>query len=179
MMSTTAGSHGCCGGLPNSVISAPAKKVWPSQAMTTALALSSASASAIASTSPWRTAVDSAFTGGLLDRTISTSPCLRVEIGLVVGASRTSVMGASGPSRYGAADRHASGVRQSVSGVSGQGRHGSATCSNDVRSPSGGSGSYRSGPGDDLRLVVGLLRPASEGAGAWGVVGRGRRDDRQ
>ena len=56
----------------------------------------SASASAIASTSPWRTAVDSAFTGGLLERTISTSPCLRVEIGLVVGLSRTSFMWASG-----------------------------------------------------------------------------------
>ena len=39
------GSHGDCGGLPNSVMSAPAKKVWPSQAMTTAFTLSSASAS--------------------------------------------------------------------------------------------------------------------------------------
>ena len=47
----------------------------------------SASASAMALTSPWRTAVESAFTGGLFDRTISTSPCLRVEIGLVVGLS--------------------------------------------------------------------------------------------
>jgi hypothetical protein len=62
-------------------MSAPAKKVWPSQAMTTAFTLSSASACAIASTSPCRTASPSAFTGGLFDRTISTSPCLRVEIG--------------------------------------------------------------------------------------------------
>ena len=65
MASTTMGSHGCCGGLPNSVMSAPAKKVCPSHAMTTAFTLSSASASAIASTNPWRTAVESAFTGGL------------------------------------------------------------------------------------------------------------------
>ena len=40
------------GGLPNSVMSAPAKKVWPSQAITTALTLSSASACSIAATSP-------------------------------------------------------------------------------------------------------------------------------
>src|SRR5438270_7650651 len=90
IVSTTIGNHGCCGGLPNSVMSAPAKKVWPSQAITTARTLSSASASATASTSPCRTAVDSAFTGGLLERTISTSPCLRVEIGLVAGLSITS-----------------------------------------------------------------------------------------
>jgi hypothetical protein len=31
----------------------------------------------------------------LFDRTISTSPCLCVEIGLVAGFSRTSVMRAS------------------------------------------------------------------------------------
>src|SRR5947199_3556939 len=71
---------------------ATAKKVWPSQAMTTAFTLSSASASAIAWTSPCRTAVLSAFTGGLFERTISTSPCLRVEIGLVAGLSKTSVI---------------------------------------------------------------------------------------
>jgi hypothetical protein len=50
------GSHGITGGLPNSVMSAPAKKVWPSQRITTALIASSASASSIAATSPWRTA---------------------------------------------------------------------------------------------------------------------------
>src|SRR6185369_7840685 len=63
-------------------------------AITTAWTLSSPSACSIASTSPCRTAVDSAFTGGLFDSTISTSPCLRVEIGLVVGLSITSSMSA-------------------------------------------------------------------------------------
>src|SRR6185503_14644914 len=84
MMSTTVGSIGSCIGLPNSVMSAPAKKVWPWQMMTTALTLSSASASPIAATSPSRTAWPSAFTGGLFEVTISTSPCLRVEIGLIL-----------------------------------------------------------------------------------------------
>ena len=46
-------------------------------AMTTALIASSPSASSIAATSPWRTAAPSAFTGGLFDVTISTSPWLR------------------------------------------------------------------------------------------------------
>ena len=86
------GSHGMTGGLPNSVMSAPAKKVWPSQRMTTALIASSPSASSIAATRPCRTAAPSAFTGGLFDVTISTSPWRVVEIGLVVGLSMTSVM---------------------------------------------------------------------------------------
>src|SRR5205085_271708 len=92
--STTCGRAGCSNalGVPNSETSAPAKKVWPSQAMTTALTLSSPSACSIAATSPCRTAAPSAFTGGLFDRTISTSPCLRVEIGLVIGLSITSSM---------------------------------------------------------------------------------------
>ncbi len=76
--------HGMTSGLPNSLMSAPAKKVWPSQRMTTALIASSPSASSIAATSPCRTAAPSAFTGGLLDVTISTSPWRVVEIGLVV-----------------------------------------------------------------------------------------------
>jgi len=63
------------GGLPNSVMSAPAKKV-----------------SSIAATRPCRTAAPSAFTGGLFDVTISTSPCRLVEIGLVAGLSITSVI---------------------------------------------------------------------------------------
>ena len=86
------GSHGITGGLPNSVMSAPAKKVCPSQRITTALIASSASASSIAATSPCRTAAPSAFTGGLFEVTISTSPWRLVEIGLVVGLSMTSVM---------------------------------------------------------------------------------------
>jgi hypothetical protein len=80
------------GGLPNSVISAPAKKVWPSQAITTAFTASSASACSMAATRPCRTAAPSAFTGGLFDRTMSTSPCRCVEIGLVVaGLSSVTV----------------------------------------------------------------------------------------
>ena len=84
MMSTTVGSIGSCIGLPNSVMSAPAKKVWPWQMMTTAFTASSASASAIAATSPSRTAWPSALTGGLFEVTISTSPCFFVEIGLLI-----------------------------------------------------------------------------------------------
>src|SRR6185369_8826543 len=84
MMSTTVGSIGSIIGLPNSVMSAPAKKVWPWQMITTALTASSPSASAIAATSPSRTAWPSALTGGLLEVTIRTSPCLRVEIGLIL-----------------------------------------------------------------------------------------------
>src|SRR5258708_9922150 len=62
--------------------------------MTIAFTLSSLCAAAIASTRPWRTGVESAFTGGLLERIMSTSPCLRVEIGLVVGLSmRSSIAG--------------------------------------------------------------------------------------
>src|SRR3954466_3468523 len=52
--------------------------------ITTAFTASSPSASAIAATSPSRTAWPSALTGGLLDVTISTSPCLRVEMGLIL-----------------------------------------------------------------------------------------------
>ena len=73
-------------------MSAPAKKVCPSQRMTTALIASSPSASSIAATSPCRTAAPSALTGGLFEVTISTSPWRLVEIGLVVGLSMTSVM---------------------------------------------------------------------------------------
>src|SRR5918993_3237961 len=63
--------------------------------MTMALTASSASACSIAATRPARTAWPSALTGGLLEVTTSTSPCLWVEIGLVVGLSRT-VMASSG-----------------------------------------------------------------------------------
>src|SRR5437868_2762000 len=88
-MSTTCGSAGYSKllGVPNSLMSAPAKKVWPSQMMTTAFTASSPSAASIAFTSPSRTAWPSAFTGGLLDMTISTSPCMRVEMGLLIMVS--------------------------------------------------------------------------------------------
>ena len=76
--STTSGRPGFCGGLPNSVMSAPAKKVLPSPRITMALTLSSAAAAFIASARPWRTATPSAFTGGLSLTTTSTSPSLWV-----------------------------------------------------------------------------------------------------
>src|SRR3954468_24682454 len=84
MMSTTVGSIGSIIGLPNSVMSAPAKKVWPWQMITTAFTASSPSASAIAATSPSRTAWPRAFTGGLFEVTIRTSPWRLVVIGLIL-----------------------------------------------------------------------------------------------
>src|SRR6185437_181916 len=142
IVSTTCGSHGFCGGLPNSVMSAPAKKVCPSQAMTTAFTLSSPSASAIASTRPWRTGVESAFTGGLFDSTISTSPCLRVEIGLVMALSITSSMSHLRPGRYGAADTVASGGTEPlVHGASGRGdEHGRTRGTQDARAQASDEG---------------------------------------
>ena len=53
------------GGLPNSVMSAPAMKVRPPQVSTMALTLLSAIASLMQSKIPPRTAALSAFTGGL------------------------------------------------------------------------------------------------------------------
>ena len=53
------------GGLPNSVMSAPAMKVRPAPMMTTACAAASATACARPSSSPWRTSRLSALTGGL------------------------------------------------------------------------------------------------------------------
>ena len=69
----TSGRGGGCDGLPNSEMSAPAKKVRPAQAMTSAFARSSAAPTAIASASPARTGWASALTGGLSAVTTSTS----------------------------------------------------------------------------------------------------------
>ena len=74
MRSTTSGSCGMTGGLPNSVMSAPAKKVRPSHASTTALIDASPSASSKAAVTPVRTAAPSAFTGGLSEMMTRTSP---------------------------------------------------------------------------------------------------------
>ena len=66
------------GGLPNSVMSAPAKKVLPSQRITTAFTPSSSAACLIAASNPSRTAAPRAFTGGLSETMTSTSPSLWV-----------------------------------------------------------------------------------------------------
>jgi hypothetical protein len=60
----TCGSQGLAGVLPNSLISAPAMKVWPSQCNTMALQLDAA-ADLKASIKPLRTGSESALTGGL------------------------------------------------------------------------------------------------------------------
>ena len=71
---STALKSGPRGGLPNSLMSAPAMKVPPSQRSTIALTPSSASAASKLSFRPWRTCHESAFTGGLLTMTTATSP---------------------------------------------------------------------------------------------------------
>ena len=64
-LAITSPKSGDCMGLPNSVMSAPAKKVRPAQVMTIACTVSSARAAASAVVSPSRTAWLSALTGGL------------------------------------------------------------------------------------------------------------------
>ena len=73
----TAARLGDCGGLPNSVISAPAKKVRPAQAITTASTPPSSAAWRNPSTSPARTSCFSALTGGLSAVTIAIRPSRR------------------------------------------------------------------------------------------------------
>src|SRR5262245_55269780 len=62
---TTSGRCGGCGGLPNSLISAPAMKVRPAQSSTPASSVASAFSAVTTSTRPARMACDSALTGGL------------------------------------------------------------------------------------------------------------------
>ncbi len=61
------------GGLPNSVMSAPAMKVRPAQASTIAFTSGSAMARFMQSRMPPRTAALSAFTGGLVTVTMPTT----------------------------------------------------------------------------------------------------------
>ena len=61
------------GGLPNSVMSAPAIKVRPAQVSTIAFTSGSAMALFMHSRMPPRTAALSAFTGGLLTVTMATT----------------------------------------------------------------------------------------------------------
>ena len=68
---------GDCGGWPNSLMSAPAKKVRPAQAITTASTDASSPARRSAATSPARTACFSALTGGLSAMTIAMPPSRR------------------------------------------------------------------------------------------------------
>ena len=62
--SIMAGKDGSSGGLPNSVMSAPAKKVLPAQVSTIAFTASSSMNWRTPSTIASRTALPSAFTGG-------------------------------------------------------------------------------------------------------------------
>src|SRR3954469_19001799 len=66
-------SDGDCGGLPNSVMSAPATNVRPAHAITIAFTAGSALADFTLSKMPRRTAALSAFTGGELTVTMATS----------------------------------------------------------------------------------------------------------
>ncbi len=75
----------CCNegssfGLPNSVMSAPAKKVRPAQASTIALTASSDVNASSALTRPSRTTWPSALTGGLSDSIIPISPSTHDEM---------------------------------------------------------------------------------------------------
>src|SRR3981081_3174620 len=70
---STSWSPGGFGGLPNSVMSAPAMKVRPAQVRTIAFTSGSAIALVTQSKMPPRTAALSAFTGGLLIVTMATT----------------------------------------------------------------------------------------------------------
>ena len=74
IMSSTEWSDGSVGGLPNSVMSAPAMKVRPEQTMTIAWTAPSAIACLMPSCSPLRTCWESAFTGGLSTVSTTTRP---------------------------------------------------------------------------------------------------------
>jgi hypothetical protein len=84
IMSTTVGRPGSTISLPNSVMSAPAKNVRPSQRITIAVMLSSFTPSLIAASRPWRTAAPSALTGGLFEVMTSTSSWRSERIGEVI-----------------------------------------------------------------------------------------------
>ncbi len=71
---STSFSPGGFGGLPNSVISAPAMKVRPAQVSTMPLMAGSAIAALTQSRMPPRTAALSALTGGLSTVTMPMSP---------------------------------------------------------------------------------------------------------
>ncbi len=73
-MALTARRPGSFGGLPNSVMSAPAMKVRPSQTSATALTAGSAAARSTPCLMPARTAWLSALTGGLFTVMTATSP---------------------------------------------------------------------------------------------------------
>ena len=79
IISITSPRPGGCSGLPNSVMSAPAAKVRPALASTTALTEGSSRSAFIASYTPLRTAWPSAFTGGLSMVTTAISPSLRTS----------------------------------------------------------------------------------------------------
>ena len=83
----TSGRIGATGGFPNSVMSAPATKVRPAQARTIAPMSLSSLASAIALTTPSRTAWPAALTGGLSIRMTPTAPS-RIRLTTISRARR-------------------------------------------------------------------------------------------
>src|SRR5947207_9536075 len=96
-MSSTPCSPGSTGGLPNSVMSAPAMKVRPAQTMTIACTAPSAVACLIPSCSPLRTCWLSALTGGLSTVSTATRPRLVRSTDCVSFAMGTPRWGESGP----------------------------------------------------------------------------------
>ena len=74
------------GGLPNSLMSAPAMKVRPAHASTIALTAGSATAAATPAASPSRTSADSALTGGESMVSTATSPSTLRSTTLLIAA---------------------------------------------------------------------------------------------
>ena len=77
---------GACGGLPNSVMSAPATNVRPAPVSTIASTLASSRAAMTLSKMPLRTPCRSAFTGGLSMVMMATLPSRRMLTGLSTSA---------------------------------------------------------------------------------------------
>ena len=76
MVLMTSCNEGSAGGRPNSVMSAPAMKVRAAQLSTMAWTDASAEAVSMACLMPWRTAADSAFTGGEFTVSTATPSCV-------------------------------------------------------------------------------------------------------
>src|SRR5690348_8009097 len=81
---------GACGGLPNSVMSAPAMKVRPSQISTMALTAALPNACCMPLMMPSRTCCDSAFTGGELTVSTAISPSTARSVTALIAAIGTS-----------------------------------------------------------------------------------------
>jgi hypothetical protein len=88
IVSCTSNREAPRGALPNSLMSAPAMKVRPSQISTIALAAESATARSIPAFSPSRTSADSAFTGGEFSVRTATSPSMLRSVTVLIAAMR-------------------------------------------------------------------------------------------